>query len=246
MQEALLATNTVWVHLASITYVIGFWVRDQLRLRAVVLIGTVFYMIYYYQAAAVPLWSAIFWSAILGVVNLYVSIQLALERTTWRMSQDERTLYCAFSSMTPGEFRRLIDKAKWRRSEHPTLLTSEGARNRSLFYIVDGHIHLTKGRRSFDMTAGTFVGEVSYLLKSQATATAYAGKNTRYIEWRHDDLAEIERRSPSIRIAFREILNVDLAAKLAERTGAPCACETFDERRHDLAWPEPKENVISL
>lgn len=219
MIEALFSHNAVWVHLASSLYVIGFWIRDQLLLRSLVLLGTIFYIIYYYYAAEIPLWSAIAWSGILGVVNLYVTLQIVFERTTFRMNRDERHLYGAFTSLTPGEFRKLLDRATWHEAEQPTLLTQEDATNRSLFYIVDGNVTLQKKGRSFTMAGSTFVGEISYLLNSSATATAFAGKKTHYIQWRHQDLQEIEQQHPSIRVALREILNTDLASKVADATG---------------------------
>ena len=242
MLETLFPYSAIWVHVASILYVIGFWARDQLMLRFLVLLGTVFYIAYYFCAAETPLWSAIAWSTVLGIVNLYVTIQLALERTTFRMSRDERQLYGAFASMTPGEFRKLVEKATWHDAELPKMLTKEGTPNTSIFYIVEGNVSLRKKGRSFTMMAGTFVGEVSYLLKSNATATAHAGNKTRFIEWRHDDLAEIERRYPSIRVALREMLNSDLAAKVADGTGGRCSCEADTPialHYHRVAWTKP-------
>ncbi|MGI9493257.1 MAG: cyclic nucleotide-binding domain-containing protein [Geminicoccaceae bacterium] len=228
MPDMLFTYSAAWVHLASTLYVMGFWVRDQLVLRCLVLLGTIFYIIYYYYAAEFPLWSAIGWSTILGIVNLYVTLQLAMERTTFRMSRHERQLYGAFASMTPGEFRKLLDKAIWREARQRTLLTEENKPNKSLFYIVDGSVTVQKKDRSFARTNGSFVGEVSYLLHSNATATAHAGENTRYIEWRHDDLAEIERRHTNIKVALREILNTDLASKVAEGTAGRRPSETVD------------------
>lgn len=237
MTESLLLHSSIWVHLASTLYVIGFWIRDQLNLRILVLIGTVFYIVYYYHATEVPLWGAIVWSTILGIVNLYVTIQLALERTTFRMSADERRLYGAFATMTPGEFRKLTEKAIWHEVEKPTALIQEGAPNQSLFYIVEGQVALEKRGRSFVMAAGAFVGEVSYLLKSDATATVRASEKTRYIEWRHDDLIQVERRYQGIRIALREILNADLAAKVAEGNGGSCSCDLVGNKTSGSPMP---------
>ncbi|MGI9500284.1 MAG: cyclic nucleotide-binding domain-containing protein [Geminicoccaceae bacterium] len=225
MVESLLFHSSIWVHLASTLYVAGFWARDQLLLRFLVLLGTMFYILNYYYAPETPMWSAIIWSIILGIVNLYVTIQLALERTTFRMSPDDLKLYGAFANMTPGEFRKLAEKAIWHQPGKTVVLTQEEMPNRSLFYIVEGYVTLQKKNRSFMMTAGTFVGEVSYLLKSAASATVCAGENARYIEWRHEDLMEIEHRHQGIRIALRDILNADLAAKVAGGNGGPCSCE---------------------
>ena len=228
MIETLVMQSSTWVHLAATLYILGFWARDQLHLRLFVLIGTVFYITYYYHAADTPLWSALIWSSLLGVVNLYVTIQLALERTTFRMSQDERRLYGAFSTMTPGEFRKLAEIGIWHKPGKRALLTEENEPNQSLFYIVQGQVTLQKRGQSFAMNAGAFVGEVSYLLKSAATATAYADEQAQYVEWRHEDLINLEKRHQGIRIALREMLNADLAAKVADGNGASCSCLTSE------------------
>lgn len=246
MFETLFQNSAIWVHIAATLYVIGFCARDQLALRSFVLLGIVFYIVYYFNVAETPLWSAIIWSTTLGVVNLYVTIQLALERTTFRMSRNERQLYGAFASMTPGEFRKLIEKATWHDAEQPMLLTMEDTPNKSIFYIVEGSVSLRKKGRSFTMIAGTFIGEVSYLLESNATATAHAGKKTRFIEWRHDDLAEIERRYPSIRVALREMLNSDLAAKVADGAGGRCSCEADDDLKPRVSRPFKQGEAICV
>ena len=75
---------------------------------------------------------------------------------------------------------------------------------------------MTKGRTGFRLQEGSFVGELSYLLKSPATATVSIGDGAVIASWRYDDLVAIERRYPSIRIAMREVLNIDLAAKVKE------------------------------
>ncbi len=237
MIESLMLQSSIWVHLASIFYICGFWARDQLVLRFFVLAGTGFYIIYYYYAAESPLWNAMVCSATLGIVNLYVTIQLALERTTFRMSRDERRLYGAFSTMTPGEFRKLSEKAIWHEPGKTALLTKEDEPNRSLFYIVQGLVNVEKRGQSFVMNAGTFVGEVSYLLKSVATATVRADEQVRYIEWRHEDLIEIEKRHQGIRIALRDILNADLAAKVADGNGGSCSCATGERAPLGRAMP---------
>ena len=149
MLDLVFSHSTIWVHLASVLYIVGFWIRDQLLLRSIVLLGTIFYIVYYYHAAELPLWTAIVWSTALAVVNLYVTIEIALERTTFRMGRDEKHLYGAFASLTPGEFRKLIEPAIWHDTENQTLLTRENSINNSLFCVVDGHVWLQKASRDF-------------------------------------------------------------------------------------------------
>ena len=91
------------VHLASFLYVIAFIVRNQLVLRSLVLLATVMYIIYYFIVPAVPLWDAIGWSIILGAANIYIIIQLILERTAFRLTEKEKALYRVFETINPGE-----------------------------------------------------------------------------------------------------------------------------------------------
>ena len=65
----------VFVNLALLFYVLGFLARDEIWLRGLILIGTAFYLIYYYYAADTPLWDAIFASGVLGLANIYMIAQ---------------------------------------------------------------------------------------------------------------------------------------------------------------------------
>ena len=115
----------ILAHLAAICYALGLITRDQIILRALILLGTVFYILYYYFAPTIPLWDAIGWSVVLGLCNVYVLVQIALERTTFTMSERSKSLYQQFTMLSPGEFRRLIKIADWRAGDGVTKLTLE-------------------------------------------------------------------------------------------------------------------------
>ncbi len=209
----------ILVDVAALLQAAGFLVRDQLILRLMVFSGTVLYGCYYYFAPATPLWQALGWSTVLGAANLSVIIRILIERTTFHMSAREKRLYQTFHPLSPGEFRRLLRICKWMEVTETTVLTRMDAENDRLFYVLDGSAALEKGETRFTLKPGCFIGEVSFLLKRPATATVSVGTGALVASWRHADLEEVERRYPAIRVGVREIVNVDLAAKIGERRG---------------------------
>lgn len=205
----------ILVHIAALFYVAGFLVRDQLTLRLLVLLGTICYIIYYWLALDTPLWDAIIWSLILGAANLYMILVLAFERTTFRMSDDEKRLFAAFDSMTPGEFRRVLKVAEWVDSDGEQPLTQENKTCDRLYYVLDGAVNIQKGERNFDIPPGSFIGEVVYFLKQEASATVTVAKGGRYVALPRDAIASLEKKSPGIRIAIHSVLSADMAQKVA-------------------------------
>lgn len=213
--SALWSADTL-VDAAALLQVAGFLIRDQLILRLFVFSGTVLYALYYYFAPDVPLWQALGWSVVLGSANLSMILRIAIERTTFSMSAQDRHLYQTFRSLSPGEFRRLLRVCTWVRVSDPMVLTRIEQQNDRLFCLLEGEADVRKGTAHFTLGPGSFVGEVSFLLGTPATATVTARAGALIAIWRHDDLMRIERRHPAIRIGLREILNVDLAAKVKE------------------------------
>ena len=98
----------IFVHLALLFYVLGFLVRDELWLRGLILIGSGFYILYYYYASATPLWDAIFASAVIGLVNISMMVVIVRERSTIGMNAEMLLLYESFPTLSPGQFRRII------------------------------------------------------------------------------------------------------------------------------------------
>ncbi len=215
MQDWLSLDARFLVHGASALYVVAFLVKNQLTLRSIVLVATAMYIAYYYFAPAVPLWEAIWWSAILGLANVYVMVQLFLERTTFAMSEDERSLYTHFDTMMPGEFRRMLKIAEWHSPETTMELTRQDQNCDWLHYLLHGNAQIDKSGRQFDISAPSFIGEVSYFLGSGASATVHAHSGATIVSWPREKLEKLTAKQPGIRVALHGLLNTDMAAKVA-------------------------------
>ena len=210
---------SILVHIAALFYVAGFMVRDQLILRILVFAGTLLYLAYYYWALDTPLWDAFFWSLVMGAANFWVMFQLALERTTFNMSEEEKQLFGVFEGMTPGEFRRLIKIATWHDSDGTTPLTDENQPVTNLYYVLSGPIHIDKQGQTFDLNHAAFIGEVGFFLNTNASATVTVAEGGRYISWNGDKLRALQAKHPGIRAALHSLLNADMAAKVAKSMG---------------------------
>jgi len=214
----------------------AFFIRDELPLRSFIIVSTVIYIAYYYFALDPPLWDAIVTSVLMIFANLYVLAQVLLERTTFRLSEEAKRLFDAFETLTPGQFRRILQIAHWRVAEDPegTVLTREAEPSGALFYVLEGIISVQKGERLFRLPEGNFVGEIAFVLKRKTTATTVAPQGVRYVEWDADALRRLGRRHPNLGNALNALLTRDLAKKL----GA--------SYRPDDALPPTRESVELL
>jgi len=184
-----LFSTAVLIHLGALLYVIGFLVRDELALRLLVLGGTILYILYYLLFPDVPLWDAILTSSILGIANVWILCKIVFERYTFAMSDDEKKLYEVFSTLTPGQFR--------------------------LYYLIEGNARIEKGDSKFEIPSDKFLGEISFILESNYSATVLATKDMRYVEWNTEELRSLMKKNPLLRNALIALFNQDLAKKLA-------------------------------
>lgn len=210
-----LISPAVLIHLGAILYIIGFLVRDELILRLLVLGGTALYILYYFLFPAEPLWDAIVTSLILGIANLWVLFKIMYERTTFALSDEERTLYEAFETLNPGQFRKILNKAIWHTSKGDELLCIEDQKADRLYYLIDGEAEVQKGKSAFPIGASSFVGEISYVLEGNYSASVKAKPGLRYVEWRSDELRHTAKKNAALNNALIALFNKDLASKLA-------------------------------
>ncbi len=212
--EILFAKENV-VHLGAVLYLAGFLFRDQILLRTFVIAGDVVYILYFYFAPAVPLWGGVFWSMVLVLVNAWMIFRLLADRAHVAMSDNERQLVPLLDGLTPGEFRRLMRAGTWQSATAPTVLTRENEPLDHLYYVLAGSIDIDKAGQSFSIGPETFIGEVAFLLKREATATVTLAPGARYISWNIGALRRMMLGAPSLAIALAGALNRDMAAKVA-------------------------------
>ncbi len=203
------------VHVAALLTVAAMFSRDQLQLRALLLVSTILYIVYYAIIPATPLWDAMAWSTAMVLANVFMMARIVLDRASYAMRQDEKRFYASFPGLTPGQFRRLMKLARWSTARNDIVLTREGEPVDRLYYVIEGSIEVAKGGRSFSVDPEAFIGEIGFLLKRAASATVTVKSGARYVEWPADALMELLAEGSSLGVALESRFNVDLATKLA-------------------------------
>jgi CRP-like cAMP-binding protein len=204
------------IYLGAGILLVAYGIRDELRLRLLIVVSTFVYIAYYASLPSGPLWDPIITSLLFVAINGWVLGQIALERTTFRLSEDERRLFDAFETLSPGQFRRVLKLSRWSSADDPdgTLLTQEDTPSDSLFYVFEGIVSVEKKGRQFRLPEGNFVGEVAYVLNRKTTTTSVAPQGVRYVEWDAQELRQLSRKHPNLGNALSALLTRDLAHKL--------------------------------
>lgn len=211
----LLKPPEIFVHLALVSYVLGFLVRGELMLRALILAGSGFYIIYYYTVADVPLWEAIFGTVAIIAANIYSSIRIIKERSTVGMNQEHLQTYQAFNTLRPGEFRRLMKHSTKRIYDQDTVLFERGAELDKLYFIQDGIVCIERDGRQSEIGAGDFIGELAFVRGTPTSASVMAKKYAVLLEFNSVDVQQLMNKSSSMSNAIIALFNRDMATKLA-------------------------------
>jgi hypothetical protein len=212
---ALFSDHFLYLHLSGLVSVGALALKDQLKLRGVLLLSLAFSALSHVVGLTEPSWPSLFWNAVSFAINIFVLAQLILDRTHIGLSREQEKLFSAFRVLTPGEFRALEGVAEWRTAQAGETLTTEGVVPDHLYYVLEGETHIAKGERAFSIRPKAFIGEVAYLHDQPASATVTLGEGARYLKW---DVAVLERRLDSrsaLRTALMRLLSLDTAQKVA-------------------------------
>lgn len=214
MMEYLFGAS-VFVHLALLFYCLGFLARDELWLRGYLLTGTVFYLIYYFTVADRPLWDAIFASATMGIINFTVILIVVRERSTFGMTTIEKESYRFFSTLTPGQFRKILRYSETFENTKPIELVTEGEWFEHLYFLFKGEATLTKAGQSYAFKEGSFIGEIGFLMNQPATASVTVEPNSIFLKIPTKDLRYLMERSQPLENALIALFSEDMAIKVA-------------------------------
>lgn len=209
--------NSEWlIYLGAALLLIAYAIRDELKLRVLIVISTFVYVAYYFLLPGGPLWDPIITSMLFLAINFWVLGQIAMERTTLRLTEDDKQLFDAFETLSPGQFRRVLKLAHWKLANDPdgTVLTREDEPSDALFYVVEGLVSVEKRGRQFRLPEGNFVGEVAFVLNRKTTATTVAPQGVRYVEWDAEALRRLGRKRETLGNAINALMTRDLAKKL--------------------------------
>jgi CRP-like cAMP-binding protein len=225
------------VHVAALLFLLGFLSRDQFVLRGLVLLGDLFYMLYFYFAPEQPLWGGIFWSAMFALANVAMIWLIFLDEVQFSLKADERKLFDLLGDLTPGQFRKLLKVSHQKVATAPLVITRQNEPSNALYFVIDGKISIEKGGHRAVSEGRTFLGEIAFLLGQPATATVTLETGCHYCVWDSKALHHVLTGNPALRTALSAAMNRKLAEKVA-RAGV-----LTDITGHDLEIPAKSKSV---
>jgi hypothetical protein len=205
------------IHVANVLYLISYLVRDILWLRVLTVVAILTLMPYYFSCSQTPLWAAIVWQGVFGLVNSFQIFLLVKERWPRDLQGAERQLYdTVFKDLTPGEFVKLLGVGNWHEADEGEILVEDGTVVHNMMVLTDGAMIVRKGDKELArLKPGQFVGEMSFLSGNKAGADVVAGGTANLMSWEQEALEKFLEKNPSISFKVRGVLGRDVVAKLA-------------------------------
>ena len=241
---ASLSTPEILAYVAGACYVFGLLIINQVALRILVLVGTVFYILYYFTVAQDPLWEAIYISVLIGGANVLGLIGLLARNSQLAVPRAHKDIYDHFPGLPPGDFRTLLRMAKRGVVEQELKLTTQNASLKKLYYVIEGETAVIKNDDKFRVHGGTFVGEVAFLMERRASASTTLLPGAEYLEWTTEDLRRASARSARFKLALESVLSMDLAQKVS-RSVAPFEAAWRPELAPFRSSPLPSQSSTS-
>jgi hypothetical protein len=204
------------VILAGGTQLLGYLVINQVWLRLLLLLGTVFYMWYYMVVSETPLWEAFWLSALMGIANILGLIGLFMRRSRLAIPGEHRDIYPRFSELPPGDFRALMKTATRRIVTKREQLTKEGQPLWRLSYVISGDLRVHKAGEQFRLPPGVFVGEVAFMERKASAASTWLEPGGEVVQWDAEALRALADKNSRFRLALDAIIYRDLAAKVSQ------------------------------
>lgn len=208
-------------HAGFLLIALAFIVRDALVLHSRAIVAYCFFIGFASLATGGPAWHLIVWYLLFLGINGWQVARLLHERHFDRLTDDEeRLMALAFPALDKCAAKRLMRRGRWVDLAPGTRLTLQKQLSDDLFLLLEGEAEIwLDGSRVCGLGPGQFVGEIGFVAKAPATATAIAGSTgVRALAWDQATLRRDAARNGALDAAIHTALGADLARKIADQT----------------------------
>jgi CRP-like cAMP-binding protein len=213
--NAFLDPNNLAGHISYILLIGSMLMRKMLYLRILAISAGTFSATYYITVGD-PV--SLFWEILFTLVNLTQLVILAIENRRGRFTAEEDAFIKAvLPTLERAQTRRLMKLGEWTEIADGKVLIVEDTKPASLFYLVNGSARVERAGRPIGMVGpGDFLGEMSYLTGSAATATVTSVTPLRYLAFERTNLRAFLERNDDVRHALESGFNRNLIDKLVK------------------------------
>ncbi len=193
----------------------AYILKNILWLRILLVIAAIIYII---SGISLGITSMIGWNMAYLLINLTHIVILLLDRVTIALPEDTVKVYQRyFSTLSTREFKKLIMTNEFRIFQDDMIINEGDAPDR-LYIVLRGTVNIVKdGSTLATLDRGDFIGEMSFLTKDEASASAYAENLVQCAFWTHADLEKMKLKNSGVYDKFISIIGCDLVRKLKHR-----------------------------
>lgn len=203
------------VHVAYGAYLLSYSVKDILWLRIITVVGSTL-VIWYYLTLSEVLWEPLGWNVVFIGINVVQIVLLLMERRPVRLTSEEEQLYSmAFRTLTPREFKGLMQYAEWRNGEPDEILIQQGEELQDIVFVFSGSVDIQRDGRSIaKCNKGQFLGEMSFVSGEVTSASVQTLEPTCYVAWPAKELHEVCEKKAELKYAIQTIFGNGMVEKL--------------------------------
>ena len=217
MQEALVELSGEYLYsIAAVFSAAAYILRSMLWLRVLLACAALTYIV---SGVSLGITSMIRWNSAYLAINLFHIGYLLLDRVTITLPSEARAIYPRyFSSLSTREFRRLLLRNEFQLFQDQNIIDEYTVPER-LYLILRGEVSIVRDREVIAvLKPGDFIGEMSFLSREPASATARADNLVQCAYWTREDLDRLGQRRPEGYNRFIAIVGCDLVRKLRHKT----------------------------
>jgi hypothetical protein len=191
-------------------FLLALLVRDVLWLRIILTVASLCFVAFAWVIGAVGMQ---LWNVAFTTINIVHVLIILRERSHLHLTADLRLAYNdCFWHMTRREFVRLWTAGRPLRLDE-TKVCVQGVAPTELVYLLDGVARVERdGRHVVTLGKFNFIGEMSFLTESAASATVIV--SGRAHGWTREQIAQLQQRSPILVDKLKISIGVDMSQKL--------------------------------
>lgn len=152
--------------------------------------------------------------SILGMLRLYIS-----ENHIRFTTEEKQFIESKFPTLSKYLARKILNRGQWIKTDSNKLIVSEGEDLEALIYILEGEAEISiNGKFVRNIGSDSFIGELTILEESPATATVKLLKSSRYFKIDKYEFRKLVLRYPEIRMELTHSFANEIKAKLLTQT----------------------------
>lgn len=188
-------------------------IREILWLRSTLTAAQAFLFGYHYFISGNQ--SAIFWTLVFMIVNIYMIIKIINERRPRIIPDELKDLYeGVFHQLTSKEFLYFWNMGTIKSATDDYLIHS-GQTQKNLLMVLNGDAVVEVNHSPIaHLSRSSFIAEISFLTGEPASADVKAQGELIYVAWESDRLRKVKYENPGFWMKLQHALSEDLVKKV--------------------------------